>query len=126
MVFLDTNIILEIILPNRPKQAKVIKYLQKLNEPTAISMLSVHLIKYFGRKAQIDDSLISAVILENELLPLTKNDYKWAELNENQKDYEDALQIAVAINNGCDKFVTIDKKLAKSYSNLPLQMVTIS
>lgn len=125
MVFLDTNVILEIILQNRPKQAQVITYLENLNETTAVSMLSVHLIKHFGRKAQIDDALLDAVIVENELLSLTKDDYQWAELNEKGNDYEDALQIAVALNNGCNKFVTLDKKLTKQYVDLPMQIIIL-
>lgn len=125
MVFLDTNILLEIILKDRDKSVQVEKYLENLNEATVISMLSVHLIMYFGRKEQADDSLLESMVRENELIALTPEDYDWALTNGRKNDFEDALQVAVAIRSGCNTFVTLDKKLARAYTDLPIRFVVV-
>ncbi len=124
MIFLDANIILEIVLKDRPHFEQAQKLLEAVDDDTAISMLSVHLIMHFGRKEHIDDALLENVIGENELLPISPEDYVWAVLNEQGRDFEDALQIAAAIRSGCDTFVTFDTSLAKAYSKLPIEIIT--
>ena len=125
MVFLDANVVLEIILRDRAKRVQVENYLSLVSEPTAISILSVHLIMYFGRKAKAKDEFLEEAIGQNELLDLLPEDYKWALKNEPRKDFEDALQVAVAIRTGCEKFVTLDDKLGKAYANFPISMIAI-
>ncbi len=125
MVFLDANILLEIILRDRAKKDQVENYLTLVNEPTAISILSVHLIMYFGRKEKAEDKFLERTIRENEILTLLPEDYEWALKNEKRKDFEDALQVAVAVRTGCEKFITIDDKLAKAYADFPITMITI-
>jgi predicted nucleic acid-binding protein len=53
------------------------------------------------------------------ILPLDESDFEWAFTNMRNPDYEDALQLAVAIRNGCSKFATFDKDLVTTYKNLP-------
>ena len=128
MVFLDSNILLEIILKDRVKRYQVRKYLEsisKLDDFSSISMLTVHLIMHFGRKEQIDDYFLQAVINENELFSLSAEDYEWALVNERGKDFEDALQLAVAMRTNCDTFLTLDKKLARDYADLPLKILVV-
>ncbi len=122
MVFLDTNIILEIILNDRAKFQQVRNFLEKLDDVTAISMLSVHLIMYFGRKEKANETYLNEIIDQNILLSLTSADYKWAKKNEYKKDFEDALQLAIAIRAGCDAFVTLDQDLVNSYADLPIKI----
>jgi predicted nucleic acid-binding protein len=88
-------------------------------------MLTVHLIMHFGRKEQIDDYFLQAVINENELFSLSAEDYEWALVNERGKDFEDALQLAVAMRTNCDTFLTLDKKLARDYADLPLKILVV-
>lgn len=125
MVFLDANILLEIILKDRVKNLQVENFLEAVSEPTAISMLSVHLIMHFGRKERANDEFLEGVIRENELLSLIPEDYEWASVNEKKKDFEDALQMAVAIRAGCETFVTLDSDLAKAYAELPIKIMNI-
>lgn len=125
MVFLDTNIILEITLKNRAKFQQVKDFLEKLDDATAISMLSVHLIMHFGRKEKEEDAYLNGIIDQNVLLALTAEDYQWAKFNEHGKDFEDALQLAVATRTGCDSFVTLDQNLAKAYADLDINIKTI-
>jgi predicted nucleic acid-binding protein len=125
MMFLDTDVLLEIILRDRPKRKQVENFLVSVSEPTAVSMLSVHLIMHFGRKEKAEDEFLEAVIGENELLVLAPEDYYWALKNEKRKDFEDALQIAVATRTGCEKFVTLDARVAKAYADSPISILTI-
>lgn len=125
MVFLDANILLEIILKGRAKRLQVENFLAALSEPTAISMLSVHLIMHFGRAERANDEFLEDVIRENELLTLIPEDFVWALVNEKKKDFEDALQMAVAVRTGCKAFVTLDNNLAKAYAELPINIMTI-
>jgi predicted nucleic acid-binding protein len=123
MVFLDTNLILEIVLNNRPHVIEAQQFLETLNEKTALSTLSVHLIMHFGRKERIEDSWLQGVIAQNELIALTAEDYAWAIRNERGRDFEDALQLAMAVRSGCQTFVTFDAALAVVYSELPIHIV---
>ena len=88
-------------------------------------MLSVHLIMHFGRKEQANDDFLKGVIGQNELFALLYEDYKWALANETRKDFEDALQLAVAIRSGCETFVTLDTKIDKVYVDLPIKIITV-
>jgi predicted nucleic acid-binding protein len=124
MVFLDTNVILEVILKDRPHFDAAQHYLETVADETAISVLTVHLVMYFGRKAGIPDELLETFINENELLSITLEDYVWAVLNERGRDFEDALQLASAIRNRCTSFITFDNGLVRSYTNLPLKIIT--
>jgi predicted nucleic acid-binding protein len=124
MVFLDTNIVLEIILKDRPHFEAAQKYLETAADETAISVLTAHLVMYFGRKAGIADELLENLINENELLSITPEDYVWAVLNEQGRDFEDALQLASAVRSKCASFVTFDTKLVKNYTDLPLKIIT--
>lgn len=101
------------------------KFLQTLTEYTAISMLNVHLIMYFGRKEQVSDDFLESIIMENTIFPISPEDYNWVLSNEKGKDFEDALQIAVAIRSGSRTFVTLDRALVKSYSAMPIRIITI-
>jgi predicted nucleic acid-binding protein len=123
MVFLDTNVVLEVILKDRPHFEEARKVLDTISEVTAISILTAHLIMHFGRKAQIPDELLEGIINESELLSITAEDYVWAVLNERGKDFEDALQLATAIRNKCSSFITFDTKLTKSYTDLRIKII---
>ena len=123
MIFLDTNILLEITLVDRPHYTQVKHLLENTQEETAISVLTSHLVMYFGRKEQTEDAFLHAVLNENKLLALTPKDYEWAANNEQGKDFEDALQLSTAIRSGCSSFVTLDAMLAKRYANLPITIV---
>jgi predicted nucleic acid-binding protein len=54
MIFLDTKVMLEIILKDRPHFEQAQKFLETIDDYTALSMLSTHLIMHFGRKEQVD------------------------------------------------------------------------
>ena len=126
MVFLDADVLLEIILKDRPHVNQAKQFLEALDDDTAISLLTAHLIMHFGRKEHIVDGLLERVIGENELLAITPEDYIWAAKHEQGRDFEDALQIAAALRHGCDTFVTFDSSLARTYADISIQIVALS
>lgn len=116
MVYLDANILIEIAL-GRSKYKKIEKLLSEQNN-TSLSVLSVHLLVYFGLKSGIDRKLLEAIAEKHQILDVTYDDYSWAKKNCVKDDFEDALQIACAIRNGATKILTIDKDMAKNYGHV--------
>ncbi len=125
MVFLDVNALMDSAFRHRPRQAKIKQFIAQLDpeDRLAISLLSVHILMYFGRKEGVPDDRLRALIDQAILLDLTADDYDWAVANEQGSDFEDALQLAVALRNGCDRFVTFNGKLARAYAYLPLTII---
>lgn len=117
MVFLDANILIELIVPGRAHFKKVKKSLNSYTE-VYMSTLSAHLCWHFGRQAGVSDDLIAIIIDSCTLLSLEPADYYWARKNEQGKDFEDALQLACSLRNNCRQFMTLDKDLMKSYKGL--------
>ncbi len=89
-----------------------------------ISALSAHLIMYFGQK-KVDLSVLRQFLGDYTILPLESADFEWAFVNMRKTGCEDALQLAVAIKNGCTTFITFDKRLAEAYGSLTNISVTL-
>lgn len=120
-IFLDANILLEIIL-SRNNESTARQFITKNSEHLCISALTAHLVVYFGQ-AIVDLPILREFLADYTILSLDSADYEWAFTNLRNKDFEDALQLAVAVRNGCSQFVTFDKKLADDYAEL-LQIKT--
>jgi predicted nucleic acid-binding protein len=122
-IFFDANVVVEIAL-QRERMQTSIEYLQKNVGRVYVSSLTIHLVVHFGKK---HSSVASLQDLLSEFIPLglLPEDTAWAFENTRDKDFEDALQLAVAIRTGCDIFYTFDKKLAKNYANLPTLKVIL-
>lgn len=122
MVFVDANIVLELILPGR-KKAKAVARILGQQSDMALSMLSAHLIWHFGRLQGLPDDFLTKIIDDYKLLSVTEADYNWAKHNERGKDFEDALQVAIALKAGCDTFITLDGPLIKRYIAQPINFL---
>lgn len=116
--FLDANVLLEIIL-GRSKQSIARQSLEIAPENLKISALTAHLVMHFGT-AVADLPVLREFLADYEILDLSAADIEWAFNNARNNDFEDALQLAVAIRNGCNEFVTFDRQLQKDYASLPI------
>lgn len=116
-IFLDANILLEVIL-GRSKEQSARRFIKTHSDNLRISALTVHLVVHFGQTI-VDLTTLRKFLSDYEVLSLDSADFEWAFINIRGKDYEDALQLAVAIRNGCNKFVTLDKSVSSLYSALP-------
>ncbi|HTE22054.1 MAG TPA: PIN domain-containing protein [Candidatus Limnocylindria bacterium] len=116
-VFLDANVLLEIIL-GRNKEAAARKFIERNSENLYISALTAHLVVHFG-KSIVALPVLRKFLADYTILSLDDADFEWAFTNIRGGDFEDALQIAVAVRNGCNELITFDKKLVSTYQELP-------
>lgn len=116
-IFIDANVILEIIL-SRPMENAARQLLKIAGPRPCISALTAHLIVHFGL-GLTDLQVLRQLLADYEVLALKAVDFEWAFTNARNNDFEDALQLAVAIRNGCQTFVTFDKSLHSAYKTLP-------
>lgn len=121
--FLDANLLIEIILAR--KQAKLARELiEKHRGQLYISALTAHLVVHFGQRI-VDLPMLREFLADYNVLALEDADFEWAFMNVRGRDFEDALQLAVAIRNGCDTFFTLDSSLAATYKKLPAIKVAL-
>ena len=110
-VFVDTNIFIDILL-NRKEFVKDSKQIYKLCENHIVkgyvAPISINNIYYICRKAVNQDTLTSFLCDVSHIFtisPMNNESVVFAK-NLNIKDFEDALQSAMAIQSGCDCIVT--------------------
>lgn len=115
VLFADANIILEILLPGRPKSQDVEKLLR--GKDICISMLTVHLVYHFGLQERYELNQIKRFLDGYAILDVTGSDYQKALQTIRDKDFEDALQLAVAMRSDCDAVITLDRQFAKTYKD---------
>jgi predicted nucleic acid-binding protein len=125
MVFLDANAVLEVVIAAREHSQRTREFIDNIEDDVAISMLSTHLIMHFGRKEGVDDNILLGMIGSCKILNLESEDFRWATKSERGRDFEDALQVSVALRNGCSEFITLDKKLAKAYAGQDIKIVCL-
>jgi predicted nucleic acid-binding protein len=116
MVFADANVVLELLLFGRQKAAVVSSIIAQ-SPAVAISMLTVHLAHYFGKKEGMKFDEVAELLVDFIIEDLTKEDYKLAQKLLVANDFEDALQLAVALRIGCDRIITLDKTFARDYAD---------
>jgi predicted nucleic acid-binding protein len=92
-------------------------YLDTCKVDQAISTLALDLVMFFAEKDKIDLKPVRTFLDKFTWLPITEADAHWAFANYLDKDFEDGLQVACALREGCDTFVTLDQKLAKKYTD---------
>jgi predicted nucleic acid-binding protein len=114
---LDASVALEILL-NRKLSNKCLEVLNSKDIDIYISILTIHLIYYFGLKMRVDISEIHKFSQNMKVLDSSHRDYDLAVHLCQGQDFEDALQVATAINNKADKFLTLDKQLYRKYREL--------
>lgn len=111
-VFLDANILLEVLLPGRRKTALAEEcFLQE----AIVSPLSAHLYAYFGTKEGFPIEVLTKQLALLKYANLGDDEVRWAITNCQDNDFEDALQVACAVTSGSELFVTLDKSLAQKY-----------
>lgn len=117
MILLDANILLEMLIAGRAKKEAVYQWMESNEEDFCITMLSVHLVLYFGLKDKLTISEIKTFLADYPKIALLPEDYVAAMGFLKDKDHEDALQLAVAERVGCTGIVTLDKKFSQVYED---------
>lgn len=117
MILLDANILLEMLIAGRAKKDIVYKWMENNAEDFCITMLSVHLVLYFGLKDKLSINEVKTFLADYPKIALLPEDYVAAMSFLKDKDHEDALQLAVAERVGCTGLVTLDPKFSKTYND---------
>lgn len=122
MLFVDANVLLEIIL--RRKNAAACEKLLKEHAKNAISVLTLDLVMYFTEKHGLPWLPIKSFLDSFIILSMTEADAARAYKLFMGKDFEDGIQIACATREDCKKFATLDKALAKKYqSHISIKLI---
>ena len=125
-IFFDANILLDILLPNRPNHLKAVSAYSSICEKYSILATSENIlttIEYIasknGTKCETIWSFFNGLKENfelysfNDILEESLVIYKEACLNKEKIDFEDLLQLQCAIKNRCDVFITEDKGIHK-------------
>jgi predicted nucleic acid-binding protein len=124
-VFIDTTVLMELFF-RRSNYELAAKSLMALSEENIVcaSLLSVSTLLYYVEAEKFDKKIAHNFVRGFKILDMTEADYKWAEDND-QGDFEDALQVACARRHGCSDLFTMDKKFGVMYDKY-LSVRTIS
>ncbi len=114
VIFIDANVLLETILKDRKNIIKAQDYVSSHN--IIISPLSAHLFVYFGLRDGLDLNVLLDMLNRHRFTSFGTEEIIWATKNHQDENFEDALQVACAVMQDCQTFVTFDKKLAQKYS----------
>jgi predicted nucleic acid-binding protein len=118
MILLDANVLLEVLIANRPKSEQVLAWFERNEEPYCITMLTVHLVLHFGLKDGLAIDLLQDFLADYSKESLLPEDYAVALRLLKGRDHEDALQLAVAERSDCTAIITLDKSFAATYKNI--------
>ncbi|NLZ19571.1 MAG: PIN domain-containing protein [Bacteroidales bacterium] len=125
-VFLDTNVLLDILSDTRPSHADAVTILQVIKKGrlsaclTTQSIIDASYVRTQSAKGSVEQfreaiRTLSAIL---DVVSIERFDLDAAN-NCQIPDYEDAAQIACALNNGCDAIITGDRSFGR-YTSLPV------
>lgn len=117
MILLDANILLEMLIAGRSRRTDVFEWMEQNKEDFCISMLTVHLVLYFGLKDNLKITILRSFLADYPKIALLPEDYVAAIGLLRDKDHEDALQIVIAERIGCASIVTLDKRFSETYKD---------
>jgi predicted nucleic acid-binding protein len=124
LIFIDTNILMEVLF-RRSQYDTAMASLISLAEQAVVctSTLSVSTVLYYVEANKLDKKIGHNFIKGYRILDMSDIDYEWAE-NNDQGDFEDALQTACARRHGCSYLLTMDKGFGKMYGKyLPVHTI---
>ena len=125
LIFIDTNILMEIFF-RRAKYDLAVTKLIALAEQSIVctSILSISTLIYYVEAEGFDKEIAYNFIHGYKVLDMNNSDYGWAK-NNDQGDFEDALQVACAKRHNCTYLLTLDKKFGNMYGKY-LSIHTVS
>ena len=125
-IFLDTNVILDVLIKREPFYINGAKVLTFVNEKIVsgyISAMTINNIYYILRKLKNKETaknFITEILESFEIIPLTKDILNQAN-KINIDDFEDGIQFFSALDCGCDFLITRNDK---DYPKLGIKIMT--
>lgn len=127
--FIDTNVLLDLILENRPDNPAANKLFSAARSgyiECGISTQSIIDAEYTARKSGMGfesfKSILQHLLSFVKILSIDQLDLLWA-ISHHSGDFEDDAQYASAYSGVCDYFITRDKNLLKL--NTPICPMTV-
>ncbi len=127
-IFLDTNIIIDYFIEDRPEHKNTVELFEKIIEEdlyaytseSVVNTASYLLVKYISAKKLkiILDEMLRFV----QILPSNNNTFHRAYLLENN-DLEDSVLYQIALENEMDYFITSDVGLSKRLHSKKLPII---
>ena len=114
-IFLDTNIILDVLVKREPyyiDSARIWTLIKEKSIQGYISAITINNFYYIIKKlknSKIAENFIDEILDDFEIVPLTKDILRQSRTIPG-KDYEDSIQYFSAINTGCQFLITRNKK----------------
>ncbi|MGC1176750.1 MAG: PIN domain-containing protein [Candidatus Saccharimonadales bacterium] len=123
MICLDANAVLELLLDRKLARACQ-DYIASTDDEIAITAVSVSIIMYYAEGKHLNLLEVERLLRDFVWLGIVEADVAWAFQYFAGKDFEDALQLAIANREGCRSFITLDKALAKKYASImPIKLL---
>src|ERR1700745_1531995 len=104
MIFIDANVLLEVI--QRREHVAACESFLSNNEDKAISTVTLDLVMYFVERDKLAWKPVKSFLESLHWLPIVDADAQWAFMNFGGDDFEDALQVACAVRESCSGFAT--------------------
>jgi predicted nucleic acid-binding protein len=80
---------------------------------------------YYAEGKHLDLFAVERSLCDFVWLGAVEADVTWAFQHFAGKDFEDALQVAIANREGCKRFITLDRALAKKYTPaMPVELLS--
>lgn len=115
MIVLDTNVVLE-ILEKRLRLNPTVRLLAHYKDfDSSITTLTLSNVFYILEKKPNKLKMIEKHLKAYRIISVTPDDATWAFNRYGGQDFEDALQVAAAIREKCQAFLTLDKQLQAKY-----------
>lgn len=124
-LFLDTNVLLDTVLPDRPSQdasRRVLALCGRKGYRVMVSSLSLVNLAYVMRKSQGQERAAAVVArLFRECGVLSLNDMNvYNALRSACPDFEDAMQISCADLGDCDCIITNNTRHFRGFAPMPV------
>jgi len=83
-----------------------------------ITPITVGIVFYYAEKEKLDMQIAESLAGSCYILTMSESTYKLASKIYNQKDLEDAMQVACAKENNVQTVLTLDKAMANKYKEI--------
>ncbi len=129
-VFLDTNVLLDMLVTSRDPQKNaqsIITAVKKCLLDAQVSTQSIIDVCYSARRQKLEDSIFMSFLKDIRryvnISPIYATDLDWA-MENYSGDFEDDAQYACAYDGCCDFFITNDKELLKRNGTSPMVVMS--
>ena len=126
MILLDTNVLLDVVLEREPHAAAstaLLDAIERTREPTCVAWHALATVYYFATRERDHSAAVGFIrqLLSSMEVPATGSESMRVALDQSMSDFEDAMQVAAAIECQADYIVTRDRD---DFGNAPIPAIS--